>query len=343
MDQATLMQITFLCPHLGVAGGVRAILSYANRLAARGHSVSVVVPAGGRGRAAWRALARKAAAWMPDLRAQIRWTSRWQAEALPNGDAVVATAWQSARVVAEAPERCGRKFYLVQHYESLYHGPRALVDATYRLPLRKIAISTWLAGIIREKFGHSCEILVTPVDLDVFSPVGVPDPARVLMLHHDYPWKGVPDGLAAVARARRRHPALRLIGFGLKAPRGALPYDEFHADPAQTALQHLYSGCGIYLCPSWDEGLGMPSMEAMACGAALCTYDNGGSRDYARCGETALVARRRDVGDLAHQLLRLLTDAPLREKIAAAGAEFIRREFEWDRAVARMEALLAES
>jgi glycosyltransferase involved in cell wall biosynthesis len=337
------MRITFLCPHLRVAGGVRAILSYANRLAARGHSVSVVVPAGGRARAAWRALTRTAPAWMPDLRAQIRWTSRWRAEALPEGDALVATAWPSAPIVAEAPEHCGRKFYLVQHYESLYHGPRALVDATYRLPLRKIAISTWLAGIVREKFGHSCEILVTPVDLDLFSPVGVPDPARVLMLHHDYPWKGVADGLAAVARARRRHPALRLIGFGLKAPRGALPYDEFHADPAQTALQHLYSGCGIYLCPSWDEGLGMPSMEAMACGAALCTYDNGGSRDYARCGETALVARRRDVGDLAHQLLRLLTDAPLREKIAAAGAEFIRREFEWDRAVARMEALLAES
>jgi len=43
----------------------------------------------------------------------------------------------------------------------------------------------------------------------------------------------------------------------------------------------------------------MPAMEAMACGAALLTYDNGGCRDYARDGETALVARRRDVDDLA--------------------------------------------
>ena len=36
-------------------------------------------------------------------------------------DALIATAWQSARAVADAPARCGRKLYLIQHYESLYH------------------------------------------------------------------------------------------------------------------------------------------------------------------------------------------------------------------------------
>ena len=53
----------------------------------------------------------------------------------------------------------------------------------------------------------------------------------------------------------------------------------------------------------------MPSMEAMACGAALVTYDNGGCRDYARDGETALVAPRRDVAALAAALGRVLDDA----------------------------------
>ena len=129
------------------------------------------------------------------------------------------------------------------------------------------------------------------------------------------------------------------MGFGLKPPPAALRYDEFHVDPPQHSLRRLYSACGIFLCPSWDEGLGMPSMEAMACGAALCTYDNGGCRDYARDGETALVARRRDVVDLAAKLERLLTDGPLREKLTAAGAAFIRTEFDWSRAVRRMEQL----
>ncbi len=333
------MRVTFLCPHVRIAGGVRAILTYADRLAALGHTVTVVVPARRPLRALWRRLTGTRPDWMPGFRPRIVWTTRWRPGSLPEGDAVVATAWRSARVVADAPAACGAKFYLIQHYESLYHGAPAEVDATYRLPLRKIVISTWLGDIMRERFGEPSERLVTPVDPALFSPAGVPDPRRVLMLHHEYLWKGVADGLDAFARVRARHPDLGLVGFGVKPPRGALPYDDFHVNPPQGSLKQLYGGCGIYLCPSWDEGLGMPSMEAMACGAALCTYDNGGCRDYALDGETALVARRRDVGDLAAKLERLVADDGLREKLAAAGAAFIRTEFDWGRAVLRMEEL----
>ena len=83
----------------------------------------------------------------------------------------------------------------------------------------------------------------------------------------------------------------------------------------------------------------MPPMEAMACGAALVTYDNGGCRDYALDGQTALVARRRDVGDLAAKLERLAADAELRARIATAGSAFIRDTFDWGRAVGRMEEI----
>src|SRR6185295_12343922 len=155
--------------------------------------------------------------------------------------------------------------------------------------------------------------------------------------HHDYEWKGVADGLEAVARARRAGAELVLVGFGVKPPRRPLPYDEFHENPPQETLARLYGSPQIYLCPSWDEGLGMPAMEAMACGAALATYDNGGCRDYARDGETALVAKRRDVDDLAGRLGRLVADPALRRRIAEAGRELITGSFDWDDAVARLE------
>ncbi|HEU5324044.1 MAG TPA: glycosyltransferase family 4 protein, partial [Methylomirabilota bacterium] len=261
-----------------MAGGVRAVLTYADRLAARGHDVTLVVPARGAVRAWWRRRRGAGAGWMPGLRARVAWVGRWRAARLPDADVVVATAWQSAPVAAAAPARAGAGFYLVQHYESLYHGQAARVDATYRLPLRKVAISTWLAGVLRERFGAEAEVIVTPVDRALFHrvPADVTTPRpRVLMLHHDYAWKGVADGLAAAARARRAVPGLHLVGFGVKPPPPPSPYDEFHADPPQAALAALYSSCDIYLCPSWDEGLGMPPMEAMACGAALVTYDNG--------------------------------------------------------------------
>ena len=323
---------------------MRAILTYADHLAARGHDVTLVVPARGRLRAAWRNARRIGPAWVAGFRPRVRWVPRWDAAALPDADVTLATAWQSAPVVAAAPARCGAKFYLVQHYESLYHGAPDVVDATYRLPLRRIVISTWLADVMRERFGADSEVLVTPVDRTLFHRVDVrpntPRP-RVLMLHHDYAWKGVADGLEAVRRVRAQVATLTLVGFGVKPPRESLPYDEFHANPRQDALAALYSGCEIYLCPSWDEGLGMPPMEAMACGAALVTYDNGGSRDYAHDGQTALVARRRDVADLAACLSRMATDAALRAKLASAGQAFVTKTFDWNRAVTRLETLLS--
>ena len=339
------MRVNFLAPHVRIAGGVRAILTYADRLAGRGHEVSVIVPAGGAVKAWWGNRADHRLDWMPDFRGRLRWVSRWDPAALPEADALVATAWQSAAAVADAPARAGRKHYLVQHYESLYHGEPARVDATYRLPLRKICISTWLSEIMRDKFASASDVIVTPVDPGLFheGPREADDGRlRVLMLHHEYAWKGVAEGLEAVARVRARHPRLALVGFGVKPPRVALPYEEFHANLPQARLAWLYSRCPIYLCPSWDEGLGMPPMEAMACGAALATYDNGGCRDYARDGETALVAPRRDVGALTRALERLVEDAALRERLARAGQAFIRREFDWDRATARLEAILGD-
>jgi glycosyltransferase involved in cell wall biosynthesis len=325
---------------------VRAILTYADRLAGLGHDVTLVVPAGRRVKAWWRNVRGAAPEWMPGLRARIVWVPWLSADVVPDGDVVVATAWQTAAVAAEAPARCGAKFYLVQHYESLYHGDPARVDATYRLPLAKIVISTWLRDVMRERFESEAEVLVTPVDRTLFHRVPVEvttSRPRVLMLHHEYAWKGVEDGLAAVARVRPRVPGLRLVGFGVKPPRGRPPYDEFHANPPQAGLAALYSGCDIYLCPSWDEGLGMPPMEAMACGAALVTYDNGGCRDYARDRETALVVPRGDVEALAAALARLATDEALRARLAAAGAAWVTTEFDWDRAVARLAGLFRQA
>ncbi|MFQ5968085.1 MAG: glycosyltransferase family 4 protein, partial [Acidimicrobiia bacterium] len=340
------MRITFVCPHVRIAGGVRAILTYADRLARRGHQVVVVVPVRNFIKAWWKNLRAESPDWVGDFRPGMLWVPELSGETLPSADVVVATAWQTAGLAESAPGRCGQKFYLVQHYESLYHGGSEQVDRTYAYPLRKIVISTWLKGIMREKFGADAELLVTPVDPALFSRVEVePDAGvlRVLMLHHDYAWKGVVDGLEAVRRVKTKYRDLRLVGFGLKRPRRGEAYDEYHENLPQRQLAWLYSRCPIYLCPSWDEGLGMPAMEAMACGAALVTYDNGGCRDYAWDGRTALVARRRDVADLAEKLELAAADPRLRAKISQEGMALITQKFDWELAVTRLEALLSET
>ena len=53
------------------------------------------------------------------------------------------------------------------------------------------------------------------------------------------------------------------------------------------------------------------------------------------------MARRRDVTELAEKLEGLVADPALREKIAREGMGFIRRGFDWERAVTRMETVLS--
>jgi glycosyltransferase involved in cell wall biosynthesis len=56
--------------------------------------------------------------------------------------------------------------------------------------------------------------------------------------------------------------------------------------------------------------------------------DSPGLRDSVRPGETGLLVRYQDEEALATALIRVLLDQPLRDRLAAAGAEWAGR-FQW--------------
>jgi len=53
---------------------VRAILTYCDRLAARGHTVTLVVPARSAWRALWRNARRAGPDWVEHFGARVAWT-----------------------------------------------------------------------------------------------------------------------------------------------------------------------------------------------------------------------------------------------------------------------------
>ena len=84
-------------------------------------------------------------------------------------------------------------------------------------------------------------------------------------------------------RLHERRPDVEIVGFGARSPDQPLPdWITYHQAPEQSTLvDDLYNGSRIFLCTSTVEGFGLPALEAMACGAALVTTDNGGADDYA--------------------------------------------------------------
>ncbi|MEC9422784.1 MAG: glycosyltransferase family 4 protein [Nitrospinota bacterium] len=342
------MKITFLASQYArISGGNRALFEYANRLKKMGHSVRWFVL----GRPArwyridhWpRIFNKKISVLAPDVidwmdnEIPIELLSVNDRSLIPNADILLATAWQTADFSSSFSEDKGKKFYFVQHHESLWTREKNRAQRTYYMPFRKMVISSWLKNILYEQYKQEADVLVTPVNNDIFFKTDKNKNAgiRVCMLHHDYDWKGYKDAIEAVKKVRSENCKIELVVFGEKLKDPTPLYEEagfafeYHYRPTGEALRKIYSSCGTFLCSSWYEGLGMPAMEAMMCGAALVTTDTGGSWDYALNEETALVSPSKDPEALAKNLARILGDDSLRLKLAEMGYKKI-RQFSWD-------------
>lgn len=305
------MRITFVAPHIGISGGVKIIFSYANGLARRGHEVTVVYPLK---KIHWYGFKKKRNAIIQGARqvpvSEVKWFELkcslvnvpFLTEAyMPKSDVVIATAWETAWPVYKLSKTKGDRYYLIMHYESLWTKHSRKADTTYTIPLKRIVISTWLRDILRDKFAADSTVIVPGVDFNNFYPVPrVTKGLNVGMLHHNYDWKGIPDGVQAFNIAKKHFPHIKLWLFGAKHEQKGRVLEEIGVDceyfyrPGPDQLRRFYSEVDIFLCPSWYEGLGMPAMEAMACKCALVTTDTGGCRDYALQDKTALVSKKKN-------------------------------------------------
>jgi glycosyltransferase involved in cell wall biosynthesis len=351
------LRITFVLPSLSFTGGVRVVYEHTRQLIARGHAVRLVVPTlrpalpwTGEGR-------RRLRAWIIDrwierneralrfygMGDHVLRVPRLDARYFPDGDVLVATAWMTAAPVASPPARCGRGAYFLQHYEVFSPGLEAAVDATWRLPLERIVIATWLARLAHERFGVGVwGPVLNGVNQDLFHARSRHDnePPVVGMLYELQAWKGVDDGFAAIAVARQAVPGLRLQLFGKSRLRHRLrPGDRYERSPRPERVGAIYRECDLYLSPSWTEGCGLPPMEAMASGCAVVATEVGGIPDVAIAGETVLTAPPRQPAELGAQLGRLAADRELRRRIAEAGRRHIAR-FTWEASTAALEECL---
>lgn len=93
-------------------------------------------------------------------------------------------------------------------------------------------------------------------------------------------------------------------------------------------LPSVYRRSAVLLMPSLYEGFGMPLLEAMACGIPVVTADRGSIREVA--GEAALYVDPMDPGDIAHGLVKVLSDNTLRQELIARGYSNAKK-YTWQR------------
>jgi len=355
------MKIQFLLPIAGIAGGVKVVYEYANRLQERGHEVTILYPRKMFPQVSplWRAEAvvrqakfkidalrgKTEADWFP-LQVPLIRTPSLEARYIPSADITIATSNETAEWVAKLPQRCGDKYYFIQDYE-IWLRDKELVDATWKLPLKKIVISEALRELGEQKFKEKVyAVIPNGVDTEVFYPNKKKiyhTPRHILMMYHVDERKGISDGFAALELIRRDYPDLKVTLFGAFPPGEDVPsYTEYHQAPALALLRELYADADIFLSPSWKEGFHLPPMEAMACKAALVATNVGGVPTYTQPGKTALVVEPHQPEAFAQAIRRLVENDDLLQKVSEAGFAYI-QNFTWEKACDRLEAVFREN
>jgi glycosyltransferase involved in cell wall biosynthesis len=322
------LRIAYATEGTGVGGGHRDIFEHLNRLAARGHEVSLYT-------------LDEPPEWFP-LRVPVHTCADYDelAVALAELEAIkVATWWMTAGPVWRASIVRGLPVYFVQDIETSYypdheHARHAVLDS-YRPEFRYMTISQWNRERLRE-MGLDAELIPPGIDLQTFRPRS--EIARredmVLALGRANPLKNLPLTLAAWRALPAPRPELCLFGIEPELAEGQrVRYVE---SPDDEQVNELFCQATVFVQTSVHEGFALPPLEAMATGAAVVCTDAHGNRDFCVDGVNCLMPAA-NAGAVSAAIARLLADPELRARLGRAGTETA-QEYEWERRIDALEA-----
>ncbi|HYE34807.1 MAG TPA: glycosyltransferase family 4 protein [Methylocaldum sp.] len=114
-------------------------------------------------------------------------------------------------------------------------------------------------------------------------------------------------------------------------------------------LPEVYALSDVFVMPSREqceasdvEGFGIVFLEASACGKPAVASCSGGIEDAVVEGVTGFLVDPLSPDEIAHALIRILSDANLAANLGKQGRERVVREFSWRRVADQIRRVLAE-
>jgi glycosyltransferase involved in cell wall biosynthesis len=193
------------------------------------------------------------------------------------------------------------------------------------------------------------KLMVPGVDLEIFHPLVLLDlPQKdstivVTSILRKQPWKGTADFLIAIEElSQQLSKDVKFIGItnedisSLKIPSILTIYK-----PASDEdLVHFLQQSDIFVVTSHWEGFGLTGLEAMACGCALISTDNGGCNEYTKNGVNCILYEPQNINDLIKNITWLLGNKDLRQQLSKEGLITATKN-SWQRTFENMQKLLA--
>lgn len=190
------------------------------------------------------------------------------------------------------------------------------------------------------------QLLPNGAPLDVIEAVGEGEPDLelpsdyLLTAGHMIHRKGIDIVIASLREAKQRGVCLQLVVAGdgpegetlarQSREQGVSDQVRFLGNQTHEQVLRLMKSCLVFVLASRAEGMPLVIAEAMACGKAVIASNVDGVPEIVQDGTTGILVPPEDPGALASGLIRLCSDATLRETLAKRGKEWACREYNWE-------------
>lgn len=153
-----------------------------------------------------------------------------------------------------------------------------------------------------------------------------------------HPHKNVEGLIRVFGELRDKYHRLQLVLSGsdhyfwqrIKQSSRALHIEDiiYTGQVSDEELVELYKNAQVFVLPSFEEGFGIPILEAMVCGCPVVSSNAGSLIEVG--GEAALYFDPGDKGDMADKIDQVLKYGKLREELKAKGKIRV-KEFSWEK------------
>lgn len=324
------LNIVYLMVWTQVCGGSKVILEYANRISQKGHTVTLISY-------------DRRPNWFPLNDSinfiQVPLNRDWK-DFIPKCDVLVATSWKCIYTAIESEkgpvvffEQGGSHIFDV---ENLSQQKINTVKNRLRLVPFVYTVSSYAKEKLKEIYDVNSSVICIAVDNNIFYP-------RENSLHssqieitiigsEDFKFKNIPNILQAFRILSKQYSNLHLNWISQTDPQNNP--EPAIVNPPQKTIGDILRKTDIYICNSEYESFGLPTLEAMCCGAAVITTDTGGMRDFAINNENALFTKKDDINDIVNKVKMLIEDPLLRQRLSTNGL-ITSQKFNWEDSVSK--------
>ncbi|MBN1688964.1 MAG: glycosyltransferase family 4 protein [Candidatus Omnitrophica bacterium] len=252
--------------------------------------------------------------------------------------------------------------YLCYPYSSVPHRYHSFRKYGWGAVAKRIlADATWIADEAQGFFRRSVSVLPVGTDPDYFSP----NPLTRKMLRQKFGFsdndivvihvsaledrKGTWKGIKAVQRLSQSIPRLRyfILGKGKNEPdlrRAVLDFqleDKIYFGGETVSLADYYNMADIFMMLPDDEGNSVACHEAMSCGLPVIVSNTEGFIETVP-QEAGLLINPAHENEIDQAIIRLATDADLRNRMGQAGRVYVQKNSTWDHAADRFLGYLTQ-